>query len=261
MVSKAFQILSDSQKRAIYDRDGSDPDSRSPATSGFSGFSQGRRGGGPAFQSEVSPEDLFNMFFGGAGGAQFGGNQFGGSPMFTASFGGPNGGFRTHTTHARARPANADGTPANTSTLTQLLPLLILLGFSLLSSLPSLFSSPPIPDPGFNFTPSPPLVDIRHTSPHGVAYYIDKAEWDQHPSLGSFKDSASALKQFDRTVEHTWAQYVNRICEAKKSDKDRRIQKETGFLGIGADFDKIRSIQREVVPECDELHRLGYRSG
>lgn len=256
MVSKAFQILSDSQKRAMYDRDGSDPDSRSPATSGFSGFSQNRRGGGPGFQGEVSPEDLFNMFFGG-GGAQFGG----GAPIFTASFGGPGGGFRTHTTtNARARQPNANTADANTSSFTQILPLLILLGFSLLSSLPSLFSSTPISDPGFNFTPSPPLVDVRQTGSNGVIYYVDKAEWDRHPSLGSAADSVSAKKKFDRTVEHTWAQYVSRICEHKKSDKDRRIQKEAGFFGIGADYDKIRTIQREVIPECEELHRLGYRS-
>ena len=71
MVSKAFQILSDADKRAAYDRHGSDPDSRfaGMSTSGFGGG-----GGAPTFEGELSPEDLFNMFFGGGG---FGGGGFG----------------------------------------------------------------------------------------------------------------------------------------------------------------------------------------
>jgi hypothetical protein len=56
----------DPQKRAIYDRSGGDPESR------FGGVSSGTSAGfptssfgGTAFEGELSPEDLFNMFFGG----------------------------------------------------------------------------------------------------------------------------------------------------------------------------------------------------
>ncbi len=75
MVSKAFQVLSDPQKRAIYDQSGSDPEDRSGGMRSPSGFSSSRGGGG--FEGEMSPEDLFNMFFGGAG-PGFAGNGFGG---------------------------------------------------------------------------------------------------------------------------------------------------------------------------------------
>ena len=76
VVSKAFQVLSDSNMRAAYDRHGADPESR------FSGMSSGRGPGfhpqsfgGNAFETEISPEELFNMFFGGSmgGGGGFGG--------------------------------------------------------------------------------------------------------------------------------------------------------------------------------------------
>lgn len=76
VVSKAFQILSDAQKRAVFDQSGGDPDSR------FGGMasSETARGfaGGRQFEGELSPEDLFNMFFGGGMGGQMGGGPFGG---------------------------------------------------------------------------------------------------------------------------------------------------------------------------------------
>lgn len=97
MVSKAFQVLSgkyllfralarhankkpiDAQQRAAYDRHGSDPEDRyagiANRSSGFATSPFGGGGGGPRFADELSPEDLFNMFFGGGGG--MGGGPFG----------------------------------------------------------------------------------------------------------------------------------------------------------------------------------------
>lgn len=62
VVSTAFQVLSDPDKRAHFDRYGSSPDDRRAATSGFARQSSG--GGFQGGGGEMSPEDLFNMFFG-----------------------------------------------------------------------------------------------------------------------------------------------------------------------------------------------------
>jgi DnaJ family protein B protein 12 len=89
VVSKAFQILSDNDLRGVYDSNpNGDPTQRGGGGGGFPGG--GMRGfngarGNPGFhggmQGEVSPEDLFNMFFGG-GGMGGGGGGFGnGSPF------------------------------------------------------------------------------------------------------------------------------------------------------------------------------------
>lgn len=74
VVSRAFQILSDSDKKSKYDKFGGDPDNRfgpgaASASSPFSGFARSPNGGrGPMFEDEISPEELFNRFFGGGGG-------------------------------------------------------------------------------------------------------------------------------------------------------------------------------------------------
>lgn len=86
MVSRAFGVLSDKDKKKQFDRFGGDPDSRSgggaPQSSPFSGFSQRSAGGGAGpraagrsmWEEEISPEEMFTRFFGGGG---FGGPGFG----------------------------------------------------------------------------------------------------------------------------------------------------------------------------------------
>ena len=87
MVSRAFGVLGDKDKKAKFDRFGGDPDSRfggaAPQQSPFSGFarspSSGARGGGGGggmWEEEISPEEMFNRFFGGGMGGGFG--PFGG---------------------------------------------------------------------------------------------------------------------------------------------------------------------------------------
>ena len=78
VVSRAFQILSDADKKSRYDQFGGDPDNRfsssgAGASSPFSGFARAPGRGGPMFDDEISPEELFNRFFGGGGmGGPFG---------------------------------------------------------------------------------------------------------------------------------------------------------------------------------------------
>ena len=85
MVSRAFGILGDKEKREKYDKFGGDPDSRfgaAQAQNPFSGFASRQAGGrppgfggrGPMFEEELSPEEMFARFFGGGGGP-FGGKS------------------------------------------------------------------------------------------------------------------------------------------------------------------------------------------
>ena len=115
------------------------------------------------FNDEVSPEDLFNMFFGGGGGGMGGGgmrfasNGFGPGGMRFTSFGGgrPNGG-----------QARGNANAPQQSAWVQLLPLILLVAFSVLTQLPSLFGSAPIPDPNFSFDKTPYFDLQRQTHTH-----------------------------------------------------------------------------------------------
>lgn len=82
MVSRAFGILGDKEKREKFDKYGTDPDSRfesARAQNPFSGFGsrQAAAAGGGGWDDEMSPEEMFARFFGGGGGP-FGGGGFGG---------------------------------------------------------------------------------------------------------------------------------------------------------------------------------------
>lgn len=182
MVSKAFQVLSDGNKRAIFDQTGGDPDSRGGGGGAASPFSRGGgMGGGGGMHGfgadELSPEDLFRFFFNGGGGGFGGGGPFGGggSPFGggTFQFHGP-GGVRMSAGGPR-RAAGAGGGQQGQqqgSVWLQIAPLLLLFFFSLLFQLPSLFGGGSA-DPDFAFERMPKYsvsINARSTEGGKVSY-------------------------------------------------------------------------------------------
>ncbi|KAF9047020.1 DnaJ-domain-containing protein [Hymenopellis radicata] len=256
MVSKAFQVLSDPQKRAIYDQSGSDPEDRSGGMRSPSGFSSNRGGGG--FEGEMSPEDLFNMFFGG-GGPGFAGNGFGGGfgggPVFTTTFG--PGGFRTTRMGGGIprQPAAAN----DRSTFIQLLPILILFALSVLSNLPSWFAQ--LRTTRYPFE--------RTTTDLGIKYYVNPGEWSRHPVVGpelakqKSQDDTSgagpAVTKFEQSVELRYKAHLYTECRSGLDRKERRKEAEIGLFGLGTDWEKVKSIENEEIPSCVEYERLRRR--
>ena len=125
-VGLAYGTLSDSQKRTIYDRYGDED----PDNTGGGGMRRGP--GGVHFRpgQEVSPEEIFNMFFG--GGMPMGGHMGGpGGVHFYSNFG-PGPRFRQQQ-QQRQRGQNQQQPPNPVQNLVQLLPFFLIMLLSFLN--------------------------------------------------------------------------------------------------------------------------------
>lgn len=273
LVSKAFQVLSDADKKRIFDQTGSDPDLR--GTPGFASSRGGGAGMGPEMNfggAEVSAEDLFNMFFGGSG---LGGSGLGGGFSNGSSFGGFGGpGIRVHTfgggspfstfttgtggpsgAQARARAARASGNHNNTQddafslhNLIQLLPLLLLFGMPLLLNLlgDSSDSGYSTTRPGVHFKESPPFIMKRSTPQYHVTYYVNPSE------VSSLSDSR--LRRLDRQAENSFIKITQNNCYQEYEQKQQKIADSRGWFSVDQEaYDQAMSM---TTPSCDILDNL-----
>ncbi|SAL98374.1 hypothetical protein [Absidia glauca] len=264
LISKAFTVLSDPQKRVIHDAGGGDPEQRGNAGGGgFSGF---RTYQNPGFGGEdVSPEDLFNMFFGaGAGGSPFGGVGGGGFPGFSsATFVGP--GFRTHTFHTgstqtaagrrfsshqqQQQQQSAPRQQSNSSRwaiLLQLLPLLIFFGYSMISGLMT-DTTPP-----FSFQPTSTYTHSRLTEMHNIPYYVNPK------TFRATEQSQHKLARVEQQVVMDWVRGLQHECQAERKERTAKVRAASGVFGIGRDEKRYQEALGWPTQSCDQLTRIGY---
>lgn len=235
-------MLSDKDKRSAYDRFGGDPESRFGSASARTQSQFGATRMNPGMGADIDPEDLFNMFFGGGMGPGFG-PGFG--PTFT--FGGP--GFRTTTfrtgpgSRTYAAPRQNAQARNQTSLLFQLLPVMILLLFSLLSYIPSLFT---VADPDFRWQRTPHFRAQKTTFDRGVSYFVEPTSFAKHPFVVSSTSAARRADNavsnqrgspdfvmFERRVEESWKRELYRHCDYARENQRRRALDAQGFFGIG----------------------------
>ncbi|KAI8634335.1 DUF1977-domain-containing protein [Xylariaceae sp. FL1651] len=271
MVSKAFSVLGDKEKRERYDRFGTDPESRfesARAQGGnpFAGFGGGGRapggggpgpgfGGGGGFDDEISPEEMFARFFGGGFGGPFGGGGFDTGPQFVFNLGGQRG-FRVHQyggAGPRRRP-RADAPPGQQQqasgwdTLVSLLPILFLFIFPLLTSIFSGFgdSQPSLPTMVFD-SPNPPQTYHRTTPKLGVDYFVDPHD------VAGWQDSR--LRQLDKEAEQGFVRVLRRRCDTEMRTQQDLVDKAQGWFF--PDPDKMKIARDFEMTSCRRLDSFG----
>ncbi|RYO81795.1 hypothetical protein DL766_004656 [Monosporascus sp. MC13-8B] len=271
MVSRAFGVLGDKEKREKYDRFGTDPDSRFESARAqanpFSGFGRAAGGGGGGggggfgrgggvWEDEISPEEMFQRFFSGGFGGPFGGFDTG--PQFVFNIGG-NRGFRVHqfgggVPRARPRAAGGNGQQREASgwdTLVSLLPILFLFLFPLLSSIfagSGVGGGAQSPLPAMSFDEARPPHTLHRTTPKmHVDYYVDPAD------VAGWSDGQ--LRRLDRDAEIGFARALRRACDVETATQQRLIDDAQGWFF--PDEDKLRVAKEFQKVNCQRMDRLG----
>mmetsp|Transcript_48351 Transcript_48351/g.151954 ORF Transcript_48351/g.151954 Transcript_48351/m.151954 type:complete len:273 (+) Transcript_48351:111-929(+) len=214
-ISDAFQLLNDPDKRAFFDRTGQRPDQQP----------QMRRrpqygGAQQVYADELTPEDIFNMFFGvhpGAGRA--------GARRRTTGGGGGGG-----------------GQPMQLS-LAQLAPVLMLMAFSLLS--PILFGERP---QAWRLHPSSPWPLERQTLRMGVPYFVDD-------SFELFHADGASLATAEGEVERQTLAKVRQRCRHERAQRQKMMEAAGHYQGQERTAMQEQA-GRAHMRWCDELSRL-----
>lgn len=216
-----MECLSDPSKRELYDQCGGNNQNEQYAQAAS-------RGGGPfgRHPQEMSPEELFNMFF------------QGGVPPGMAGGVYP-GGFRFH--FGGMPRQHQQQQPSLMQQLVNFLPIILLFLMSF-----SPFSGGP-PEPVYSFVPDQTYKHFRETKMHGVTkdipYYVsDKFRQRYGRNTGE-------IFRVEKSVEQEWHELTLNKCFTETQAKRRKLARaEWEKLSK----DEIERIKSESLPSCEE---------
>ncbi|KAG5844928.1 hypothetical protein ANANG_G00133350 [Anguilla anguilla] len=219
-IGNAYAVLSNAEKRKQYDLTGGE-DPVAPGH-GHGGFDYHR-----GFEADITPEDLFNMFFGGG---------FPSTAAHTYSNG------RTH--HSQQHPSQSrrerrqerDG---GFSMFIQLMPILVMILVSILSHM--MVSTPP-----YSLYPRPSTGQNikRQTENLHVNYYVAREFKSEY--------KGSELKKIEKEVEEDYIANVRNNCW-----KERQTKTELTYAArVYRDERLRRKAELMNMENCKELDRL-----
>ncbi|KAL7663380.1 J domain-containing protein [[Candida] zeylanoides] len=264
LLNKAWGVLSDPNKKQIYDQTGVDPDARGASAGGGGGGGFATRGAAGAspfqgFQGGGFEDDIFNLFFGGGGG----GARPGAGPAFTFgnnggftfhSFGGGDGAqfFQTNPRQRRQQPqrrtrppgsgVSDDEEPSLLATLRLLFPILL---FLLVPILSALFSDT---TPEYSFTATRKFNTPRTTPNYHIQFFVPE-------NFANSKDmSPTKLRNFDRKVENLYIQDKRSKCSREQVRKNELMEDAEGWFFT--DQVKLEQAQRMPMPNCEILRGM-----
>ncbi|XP_013862443.1 dnaJ homolog subfamily B member 12b [Austrofundulus limnaeus] len=205
-IGNAYAVLSNAKKRRQYDQCGEE--GRHPSNRGQDNGS---------FEPDISPEDLFNMFFGG-------GYPSSNGPIYT------NGRMRNQR-ERRERPR--DG---GLALFVQVMPILILVIVSALSQI--MVNSPSY---SLSFRPSAGYSQKRLTENLKVPYYVGEHFSKEFTGVN--------LKNLERSVEDDYISNLRNNCWKEKQQKEGMLYRARYF----GDTELYQRAQRARTPSCVKL--------
>uniref|UniRef100_A0A672IBA6 J domain-containing protein n=1 Tax=Salarias fasciatus TaxID=181472 RepID=A0A672IBA6_SALFA len=209
-IGNAYAVLSNANKRRQYDQYGEErrhPSGHSHDTGNF--------------EPDISPEDLFNMFFGG------------GYPSSTPHVY-TNG--RMHYQRRERRERQRDG---GLALFVQVMPILVLVIVSALSQI--MVNSPSY---SLSFRPSAGYSHKRLTENLKVPYYVGEQFFKEFTGVN--------LKNLERTVEDDYISNLRNNCWKEKQQKEGMLYRARYF----GDTDLYQRAQRARTPSCAKLSEI-----
>lgn len=219
-VGNAAAVLTDVEKRKAYDLHGiNEPfnphggGNNTPAgmnrtyyTNDF-GYSRN-------FQGDVTAEELFNMFFGG------------GIPQQNM--------YRQRRQRAEAQRGDREN-QSSSSALINLLPILLLIGLSMMSSF---FISDPI----YSLQQSHKYSVKRETNALKIAYYVKDNFYSEYQG---------SVGRLEASVEEDFLNHLKHSCSRERNYRDGMLAKARAF----GDRDLFRKAQSINTPSCENLQK------
>ncbi|KAM6972389.1 dnaJ homolog subfamily B member 14 [Aplochiton taeniatus] len=226
-IGNAYAVLSNADKRKQYDLTGGE-EPTSPGHTHGGGFDFHR-----GFEADITPEDLFNMFFGGG---------FPSSSAHTFTNGRARYSQQTDQRRERAEE-RADG---GFSMFIQLMPIVILILVSILSQL--MVSTPPY---SLYARPSTGQTVKRQTENLHVDYFVNR----------DFKSEykGSTLQKIEKSVEEDYVANIRNNCW-----KERQTKTDLLYAAKVYRDDRLRKkAELMTMDNCRELDRLNdlFRGG
>uniref|UniRef100_T1E179 Putative dnaJ protein n=1 Tax=Cupiennius salei TaxID=6928 RepID=T1E179_CUPSA len=212
-IGNAFAVLSDPVKRKKYDTYGLDAVN---ATENHP-FRQGYAAYGSSFEGDISPEELYNMFFQGHHTFVRRGSQWQR--------------YYTRTAHAHVYQEEH-----SRSTLMQILPLVIIV-------MVSMFSSFFVADPPYSLHKTMKYSHEQRTSNLDIPYYV------KENFLNEYKGRISHI---EKNVEEDYIVTVRTSCFRERNYKENMIFRAKHFKDITLET-KARELR---TPSCDMLNDL-----
>ena len=239
-ISTAFDCLNDPAKRETYDQYGHESAEQLNQNQGHPGAGAFHGFRGQGFH-EVSPEEIFNIFFQGAAG-----------PGFRAHFGrAGGGGFRSARANRHFDEENRDD-DRNTNQksflqqIFQLVPiiLMLLMSFSSFSSNSS--------QPTFVLHPQgvyqlKKTTDSRYGVSPGIDYYVSS----QFDSIYKHTDK---MYRVEKEVEGEYKVHLSQLCSQQKQIRNNKI-----YQANFASYETRRKAEATPMPACTEWQKRFHR--
>ncbi|XP_037542662.1 dnaJ homolog subfamily B member 12a [Nematolebias whitei] len=211
-IGNAYAVLSNTDKRRQYDQYGEER------------THPNRNRQHHDFEADISPEDLFNMFFGGG---------FPSSNVHVYRNG------RMHFAHQNRHERREQQRDGGFALLVQLMPLLILIIVSALSQL--MVTQPPY---SLSYRQSAGHIHKRHTSHLKVPFYVGERFNEEF--------TGNNLKNVERSVEEDYISNLRNNCWKEKQQREGLLYRARYF----GDSELYQRAQRMGTPSCSRLSEI-----